>query len=1434
MARWLKLAALFAGAMILLLVLAAAAAYGWLRTDGGRHWIEARIAAASGGQVRIKGLEGPFPFEARAGRLTLWDEAGPWLTAEDLHLAMRPAALLRLHLAIDTLSARRIDIVRLPDGGDASDDDAAPTVPRLPVSVEIGTFEAPDVTLSAAAAGQEARVSLAGSGTLSEGSARLSMALRRLDAPGEADADIRYDGRRLAIELDLSDPGGLIARTAGAPSPFPVTLHATGEGPLADWRGDVDLDLGEAKSRLALAVQAGRLTVSGSLDPRPLLQPPLAVLLPEPLQIEGALRIEEPRTLERIALAAGGAHLAFTGALRLEDKTGSGHGEFLLPDAAVLRPLLGLPVRGAASGTIEIESTEDGQSATLTAHAETLGIAGYEAARLVLDGNARRAVGTDEVRVEGTARATGVATDMDPELPLLPVDLTLDFDASVLPRERTLIARRLNLSGAGVELGFTGTATTDGALDGVVRLSVPEIRSVAQLAGLDWSGGLALESNVISGEGLTRFEMEGAWREPRTGIAELDAVLGSSVRLSATGTARHDGGLEVSRAHVGATAVELLVSGRAARAGPLDVMFELNASDLAALSAASGRPLAGTARIAGHVTGTAAAPSLAAEVSSPSLSFAGTDLSDLRIAAELTDLRTAPRGSASGGLAVAGVRGDFDTRLVLKDRILSFDDLRVRANGATMSGRLSVQPETGAITGTADLTAPDLSPWSALAGLPLAGSARGTVRLRPDGGATIEATGSNLALGDVEAARLRLDASLARWHGPLSGRIDLAAETLSAGAALLDTASLRIEPKAGAYLLRFAGSGTAAAAFTAEAEGTYEPDAQRLRLAALTGTFAGKPVRLRSATSLGFGAGIAAAPFELSWGQSTLAGEFAMGARLSGGLRAENLPIADVAALAGVEDVSGTARATIALSGSRSDPHARLEATIADLAFAGAAGDSPAGDLEVTGELSHDSLDWRAELTSATADLSFAASGALPVSFNPPFAVALAPSGPLRAELDGSGDVTPIFALLGIDEDRASGRYLIDLTLAGTLANPLVTGSARVENGRYENFASGAVLQDIALQARGVRDRLDLTISARDSEDGRIEGGGSLRLSGADVAAMDLTARLAGLRALRRDDVRARASGDLRLAGPLDGMVLSGEVTLDRMLITLPEHTRTAAPVLDVVEINAPEPDTVRLVARSTATGSAEPAMVIGLDLAAKLPQVEVTGRGLRSQWHGKIAVAGTTAAPQLTGEIRLDRGTFQTLGKTFTLVEGQIVFDGGPELDPSLRVIAEKDVRDAVARATLTGSLSAPILDFSARPELPVDEVLARLLFDKGAGQVGAAEALQLAQLAATLQSGGATPAMMQRFEQKLGLDRIDISTVEVVDEESGDTSEAPALSLGKNISEDVRVGVEQGVQAGTGGVTVEVDLGKNLSVESRVGTEGRSGVGLKWKYDY
>ena len=58
--------------------------------------------------------------------------------------------------------------------------------------------------------------------------------------------------------------------------------------------------------------------------------------------------------------------------------------------------------------------------------------------------------------------------------------------------------------------------------------------------------------------------------------------------------------------------------------------------------------------------------------------------------------------------------------------------------------------------------------------------------------------------------------------------------------------------------------------------------------------------------------------------------------------------------------------------------------------------------------------------------------------------------------------------------------------------------------------------------------------------------------------------------------------------------------------------------------------------------------------------------------------------------------------------------------------------------------------------------------------------------------------------------------------------------LKAGKEIFKGVTVGVEQGMGAQSGAVSVEVQVTPNITVDSRVGVDNKQGVGVNWKWDY
>ena len=1436
MSRFLRTAALLSGALIVLLILAAGAGYGWLQTQHGRDWLAAKLSSASDGRVEIGHLTGALPFHAEAAQLVLSDEAGPWLKADNIEVSVRPAALLRWELEVEIAHADRIELTRLPQQSHKGETShGLPSPPNLPISIQIDRLSAPEIAISRGVFGKEARLSVDASGGLRRGSAQVVLSIQRLDAAGNARANLNFDRQGLALDAQLSDPSGLVGRMLGANEDLPVALHALGQGPLQNWRGTVEAAVADAPSHVAIVVDQNDWALSGTVDPRPLLEARIAKLLPEPLKLEANLALGEAPLLKRIIVSSGTTRLSFDGALRLDDMTGSGTAELALPDAAVLEPLANVGLHGKLAGTATIEASAKGQNGKLLLTAEGLGGHGYEVSSATLSATAQRDLGAEPVQIQGTLQGSGLTQDRADATTVLAKDMTLAFDGTISTSGK-IEAKRLALNADGADLTFAGSGDLGGGLDGTVQLSIPQIQPLAQLAGLDWTGAISAQARLRGSKEARQlaFVLNGGLQQPATGIVPLDAALGDAASLAAAGTLHLNGAVEIARAEVKGRNAEASLTGKFDPAGAINAQFTASAADLSVFAAAVKQPLAGKAQFTGTVSGTTTQPKIHLEGASPNLSVAGTSVRDLTLSTDLADL-AAPNGTVTGRARVSGMDSTLQTALRLQDGVLTFSNAALRAGTTDIKGAIAITLKTTAVTADLTIDSSDLSPWSALAEVPLKGRARAKLTLKPDGSAAADGTASSLSIGEVSIADLQINASLPRWRDQMTGRIDAEARKVTKGDVSFEIATLRVEPRKDAFALTFTGSGVASAPFTIESQGTYEPNQRRLALARLSGRYADKPVTLRKATALSFGRDITVAPFELAWGETAISGEAALGAKYSGRIRVSGLAVRDIGALAGHQNLHGTAQATLALSGTSTNPNAEMTVKISKFAFADSAKQTPAGDLTFTGTLTRTGVDWRAELSSGTAGLSAAATGGLPVVWsNPPFGVTTNANGPLRAKIKGSGEFGLLMPLLGLAEDKASGRYTLGLTVAGTLIRPSIQGSAKLDNGRYENFASGAVLTKLSLAANGADDQLNLQLTASDNEGGKVEAQGALHLSGLQLAFIDLKANLNDFRAIRRDDVRARATGALALAGPLTDMTLSGQVSLDKMSIHVPERTRIAAANLNVIEINTPASGGERAVRPpSEQSRQEQPAIEIALNVKAKLPDVEVEGRGLRSQWNGALTVTGTTVKPQVKGELRLKRGTFTFAGKDFTLTEGQIVFSGGPDLDPSLRIVAEKEVRDAVARVTLTGSLSSPLFEVSARPALPVDEVLARLLYDKSAGQVGAAEALQLAQAAAALSGGGTSTGVLDDIARKLGLDRVDVSTVTTGDQKSGNTSEAPALAVGKNLNDNVRVGVQQGVQSGTGNATVEVDLGRHLSVESNVGVRG-PGVGLNWRYDY
>jgi translocation and assembly module TamB len=277
------------------------------------------------------------------------------------------------------------------------------------------------------------------------------------------------------------------------------------------------------------------------------------------------------------------------------------------------------------------------------------------------------------------------------------------------------------------------------------------------------------------------------------------------------------------------------------------------------------------------------------------------------------------------------------------------------------------------------------------------------------------------------------------------------------------------------------------------------------------------------------------------------------------------------------------------------------------------------------------------------------------------------------------------------------------------------------------------------------------------------------------------------------------------------------------MDITVPAAIPRSIASLKIKHVNAPEHLQAPIRSDNKGAKTAHPvnvALNLRVDAANR---IFVKGRGVDAQLGGGLKLRGESKAPLANGGFQMVRGRLDILGRRLEFRRGRILFDG--VLEPLLDMQAVTKVDEVTILATITGPASAPVFKFSSEPELPEEEVIARLLFNKAL--VGLSP-LQLVQLASEVDKiGGLSsgPGIFEKLKQSVGVDVLDIST---------DKEGKATVSAGSYVTEKTFVGVRPGTKAPSSRVVIDHDLTKNLKARGEVGADGNSklGIGFEWNY--
>jgi len=1338
----------------------------YVASDGGRAAVARLLglyAPKSGLRIGVGRVEGDIFGHARLHDLTLADPDGVFARVPLLDLDWRPLALIDNRLTVRSAVAGDAIVMRRPRLRASADQRI---LPRIDIVVD--RLRIDRLVLAASVTGLAETLALSGSADIRDGRARVDAAAT--SATGGDLVRLHFDAAPDRDALDLTatvaaPAGGTIARLAGLTAPLDVAIG--GRGTWADWHGNATARLGRVRlADLALSANSGRFVVAGTTAPESLLGGGGARLTAPVTRVRLDVRLAARVLSGNLAAASPVIRTMTTGRIDF----GIERFDRLRVEAKLLQPSSFLP--RLSGRDIALNAVVGGTFATpvvdyvLTSPAFAWGRTGFTGFRAT-----GRTIGHVIPVVATAARVENVGEDIAPLLANLRIagplmvtrgQVTADMLAVQSARIAGTMTLRLDLADGDYAIGFDGR---------LPRYRIGEI-GVADIAAKvraapDASGGTRIVGTVRA----VATQIDGGFfRSVFAGLPVVTTAIDVAPDLS----------MRFTDLRLAAPGLEQAGSGTRAVDGSVHLVTR------------------GPSRPYGPAT-----IDLSGQLDSPQVDI-GLAAPGYGLTAVTARAVEAPEGwrvVARGGSVIGAASA---TALVRRGG--STIDLDAIVAGITTRGTLV--PDAGAL----------------VAGRLIVGGAGlgGSLVLAPAGTAQrgdLALTAANARLDGATIGRGTLTARIVAGAGAPSIDAKFDAADVRAGGITLATASGQIADADGRGTATLALAGVAGVPFAAAFDARGSAD--RFDVGA-SATVDGRKLTLDHRAQVdraGVAWRLASVVVQTPDGRAELTGSAGDG--ISGTARLDGLGLSLLTLLDPTYNFAGRASGTIAfVIPASAAPTGSLAVRIAGLSRAGLASSSLPVDFAVNAVLAANAASGRAvvarggvTLGRAQAELTLAPGAALRERLL---------AAPLFAQARYDGPAQAVWLLGGVEALDVRGPVTAAVDAGGRLGDPSLTGSIALEAGRVENVALGTVVDNVRLEGRYAGSRLDLqAFSGTVGKNGKVAGSGGVDLSVDRGFPVDLTATIDNAQIVNRDDLRATASGTLRVRSNASGGKVSGTLDIARARYRFGRGGTTDVPVLAVSERN------VELLGRA-APRSAKPTLW-SLDIATSArDNVEVAGLGLASTWRGDLKLTGRATAPDFSGRVRLVRGDYDFAGRRFALTRGDVRFDGKNPPDPVIDIAAENTSSGFTAQLSLTGTALHPNIRFGSTPALPEDEVLSRVLFGTSITTLSAPEAVQLAGALASLRGGkGGRFDPFNIVRKTLRIDRLRVLPADVASRRK--TSIAAGEYIGRRLYVELSTDA-QGYSASA----IEVSLTRSLSILSDVATIGGTSVNLRLKRDY
>ncbi|MEO5817666.1 MAG: translocation/assembly module TamB domain-containing protein [Gemmatimonadaceae bacterium] len=572
---------------------------------------------------------------------------------------------------------------------------------------------------------------------------------------------------------------------------------------------------------------------------------------------------------------------------------------------------------------------------------------------------------------------------------------------------------------------------------------------------------------------------------------------------------------------------------------------------------------------------------------------------------------------------------------------------------------------------------------------------------------------------------------------------NLRADTVSAFGFAFDSLSADLSYLAPSGTVKIGVRQGSLRTYSLEGDFTLDKDRNELRLKDVALRFDSTLWTSTHASTIRFGAsGIEVVNLELTSGPGRRI--FANGLLPTKGTANFDLEVTDFA----VENVAELLQSDLLLRG-RLSLDAHVSGTSEDPSIAGKLdfvhglyNETPVPEVHGTFSYANNQLTTDAAATDTTGRTLASIKGTLPIN--------LALSGvtgsrlldlPVNAKL--MSDSLPL-ALIPQFTDAVSdvgGRALGNVTVGGTLKKPALEGNVTLSDVHFKIVKTGAFFEHVNGAVRMTGDTVYIDSIAGVAV-GPVGVLGTIAVGNWREPSLELDLRASGAQLLNNESGDVYTDAALHVSGPVNSPYVHGNVTVQHGVLYIP--TTHGKKVI----------------------GAGDPSLFSVVDTAIKIQRelfpaesplfrnlrMDVDVNVLRNTWvrsrdanvevftDGPMQMKVVGDALTLTGVIDADRGEYTFLSKRFQIKRGSALFIGTPDLNPTLQITAEYQVKQSSGVATnirvlVGGTLEAPriSLESDAQPPLSQSDLLSYLAFGDKSSTL-----LQFNQTSLTASQGG------------------------------------------------------------------------------------------------